>query len=171
VPPHIDSGEPGRLNVAADGEGPSPERGAVEHHPPDRDDGGEKVDQQRHSEHVGGGDAVYLVDGDKLSPPVRQRLGQAAGGDKHRQCHDERDQPPVRNQDAVDQAGAHPDEQRAQDHHERPVTLGREGRSPHRCQRDQRTHRQVDAAADDDERHADRHHADDRGAHQDVQDV
>jgi hypothetical protein len=102
---------------------------------------------------------------------IRQRLGKAAGGDQHRQRHDERDQPPVRDQDPVDQAGAHPDEQRAQHHHDRSVALGRERRRPDRRQRDQRAHREIDAAADDDERHADRDHADDRGADQDVQNV
>ena len=73
------------------------------------------------------------------------------------------DDPAVRDEQAVDQAAAHarPAARMRTMHQERrPCELGRQGRRPHRRQRDDRADRQVDAAADDHERHADADHAD-----------
>ena len=46
------------------------------------------------------------VDRDDLGPPVGDDLGQAAGGDQHRQRRDERHDPAVGDQHAVDQPAA-----------------------------------------------------------------
>jgi hypothetical protein len=110
-----------------------------------------------------------------LGAPVGDDLGQTAGGREHGQRRDEGDELAVGDDDPVDQpaAGAH---QQRGDHHDDPVEvlghrLGRERGRPHRGQRHDRPDREVDAAADDHERHADADHADHRGQPQDRQHV
>ena len=112
---------------------------------------------------------------DDLRPPVGEDLGQAAGRGEHRQGRDERDELAVGDDDAVDQPGTRAHRERGE-HHDDPVevlgeSLGGQGGGPHRRQRDQGAHRQVDAAADDHERHAHADDADHRGQLQDRQHV
>ena len=138
---------------------------------PSGHDDAEDHDQQRDAEHVLAGDVLDGLLAHDLRAVVGHLRGQPAGAHQHRQRHDERHQPAVGDEQSVDQPRAGADQKSAQDHHHRAVVLGRHGRRPDRREGDERTDGQVDAAADDHERHADGHDTDDRRADQDVADV
>jgi hypothetical protein len=155
VSAYVDAGQPGCFGVAANGEGPPAERGAVEDDPTGCHHDGEDDHQHRDADDLLAGDVdddPHLHD---LGPVVGHLGGQASGAHQHREGDDERHQPSVGDQQSVDQAGADPDQQRAGDHRGRAVVLGGDGGRPDRGKSHQSADREVDAAADDDERHAD----------------
>ena len=170
-----DAGEPDGLNVAADGYGAPPERGAVQQHPPARRDEGEDDHEHRNAEHVAAEEVDERAVLHDLGAAVGDDLGEPPSRGEHRQRRDEGGQAAVGDDDAVDEAAGPPDEQGDADHDD-PVDVCRhrlrgQGRGPHRRQRHDRADRQVDAPSGDDERHADGHHPDDRGLAQDRQGV
>src|SRR5829696_929408 len=161
--------------VAADREGPAPERRPVEEHPAPGRSQREDDDQDRDTEDVTAEHVDELVDGDDLGLLLGDDLGQPTSGGQHRQRGDEGRDPAVRDEDAVDQAAARADRQRGEDH-QAPVgvlghRLGRQRRGPDRGEGGDRADRQVDTPTGDDERHADADDADDRGQPQDRQHV
>ena len=107
--------------------------------------------------------------------PLGEDLGEPAGGDQHRKGGHERDDIAVGDHDAVDQARTEPDRERDHDHHD-PVRLvgevldRRQGRHD-RGETQDRADRQVDAARDDDQGHADADDTDDRCLAEDHQRV
>src|SRR4051812_36714202 len=172
VQPYVEAGEPGGLRVAADRERPAPERRAVQHDPAHRDDEREHDDQRRNPAEQ---ERVLVAEVHQRLVVGVQRLGvtgrdvdrQAPRAGEHRDGHDERDDPAVRDDQAVDQAAADAHRESAEDHSAGAVQLGGLRRRPDRRERHDRAHRQVDPAADDDEGHADGDHAADRGQGED----
>ena len=171
VPPHVDAGQPGRLGVAADGDGAPAEGGAVEQHParpPRRPRGCRPAAGCRAPLVV----AMLLISSTVTSwvclseiawarPRAATSIASVAmnGTSRPYAMSTPLTRPaPIPTSSAVMIMPT-------------ARSLGRQRRRPHRRQRDERADRQVDAAADDHEGHADRDHADDRRAQQDVDDV
>ena len=119
--------------------------------------------QGRYAEDVRVGQAQVQdrLDGDDLRLAVGELQGEAAGRGEHGQRRDERHHPPVRDQQPVDESGAESDEHGGEEDACEAVLLGGERGRPDRGERDHGTDRQIDAAAGDDERHADGDDADD----------
>ena len=164
VPLDVDAGQPGGLRVAADRDGATPERGPVEQHPADDRDQREHVDRDLDPRDLLVEEFREVAVPDDLGLLVRDDLGQASGAGEHRQRGDERHHPAVRDQQSVHQAAAGTDGQ-GDEHHDDPVAvlgrlLGGKGRAPDRRQGEDRSYRQVDPPAGDDEGHADADHTD-----------
>ena len=145
------------------------EGGPVEDQPADDGDRGEHQDQRRDAEHVGVAltEVEDAVDGDDLRPPVGDLQGETAGGGEHGEGGDERDHPAVCDEHPVDQPAAQSDEDGGEEDAAEAVLLGGDGGGPHRGEGDDRADRQVDAAGDDDEGHADGDDPDDGGLGED----
>ncbi len=101
---------------------------------------------------------------------VRHRERQTAREQQRGQGHDEGRHPSPGDEQPVDQADGATYQQWQCEGRQALAALGRE-RGKHRGQRQQGATREVDAAADDDERHADGHQAQERAGLDDVQEV
>lgn len=170
---YVDAGEPGRFRVAADGDRTAAERGPVEDQPADDGDRGEDQDQGRDAQDVRVGQAQVEdgLDGDDLGLAVGDLQGEPAGRGEHGERRDEGDHTPVGDEDPVDEPGGESDDHgREQDAREAEV-LGGERRRPDGGEGHHRADRQVDAAADDDQGHADGDDSDDGGLRQDQLEV
>ncbi|GAA3210557.1 hypothetical protein GCM10020256_08730 [Streptomyces thermocoprophilus] len=118
---------------------------------------GEHQDERRYAEDVGVAFAEVqdAVDGDDLGAAVGDLEGEAAGGGQHGEGGDERDHAAVCDQQSVDQAAAHTDDDGGEQYPGEAVLLRGDGRRPHGGERDDRADGQVDAAGGDHEGHAD----------------
>ncbi len=101
---------------------------------------------------------------------VGDRERETAREQQRGQGHDEGRHPASRDEHAVGEADGATDEQRQGQRREALAALRRE-RGEHGRERQDRAARQVDAAADDDERHADGHEGQERAGLEDVQEV
>ncbi len=106
-------------------------------------------------------DRVAVVRDRERETPCEQQRGQ---------CHDEGRHPSSGDEQPVDQADRAAHQQWQREGGQALAGLGRE-RGEHRGERQHRATRQVDAAADDDEGHADGHEAQERAGLDDVQEV
>ena len=88
---------------------------------PTADDGGEDDHEQRARRGHRSAAMLMICAVDDLRPLVGDLRGQAAGGDQHGQRGDERHEPAVRDEHAVDQTDGHADGERGEDHADRPV--------------------------------------------------
>lgn len=134
---------------------------------------GEDEDQRGDAQDVAVGQAEVQdgPDGDDLGLAVGDLQGQSAGRGEHGQRRDERDQAAVGDQEPVDETGGEADDHRGEQDAREAVLLGGEGGRPDRGQGDHRADRQIDAAADDDERDADGDDPDHGGLRQDQLEV
>ncbi|EGJ73619.1 putative ABC transporter integral membrane protein [Streptomyces sp. Tu6071] len=169
----VDPGEAGRLGVGADRDAAPPEGGAVQQEPADDHDGEEDDDERRDAEHVvlAAPEVEHGLHGDDLRLAVGDLEREPACRGEHRERRDERDEPPVRDEDPVDEPAGEPDEERGEQDAPESVLLRRDGRRPHRGEGDDRADREVDAAGDDDEGDTDHDDPDDRGLGQDQLEV
>src|SRR4051812_28497251 len=133
----VDAREARRLGVPAEGERASPEGRPVEQQPSKQHDDREQDDEIGDTEDVVQGDPLDALLGDQLDLVVGQLGGEAAGAHHHRKGDDERDEPPVRDEQAVDHARSGSHEQCAHDHDPGPVVLRGERRRPHRRECDE----------------------------------
>src|SRR3954454_15093542 len=175
LPLDRDAGEAGGLGVAADGDSAAAEGRPVEQDPADDRDQDEDPDLHRDPDDLPVEEVGEAFDVDDLGLAITDDLGQAPGAGQHREGHDERHYPAVGDQQPVDQPAAGADRQR-DEHHDEPVgvighRLGGDRGAPDRRQRDDRSDREVDAAADDHERHPDADDADRRRQLEDRQGV
>ncbi len=153
--------EPGGALARADGVDPAPEHRPVENEP----------DEERREQQQGQGDRdgrpghPLVVDADEAGgngqrTRPQHRLGNASVGGHRRQRHHEGGQAQIGDERAVRHPERHPKHQRErQDERRRPAR--RQELRPHTSyERQHRRHREVDVAANDDQRHRQSHEAD-----------
>src|SRR5690606_12286058 len=132
---------------------------------------GQDDDEQGDTEDPRGGDGIDLGVRRDLRLLAGDLRSQATRRHEHGEGGDEGNQPPIGDQDAVDESHGHADGDRGEDHAAGTVALSLQCGRPYAGEGHDGAHRQVDAAADDDEGHANGDHADRGSLHEDSEDI
>ena len=145
------------------------ERRALKHEGGDAEGHEERDDGDWHEADGAAAEPLDRLVGDEDRLAVRQQVGDALQGDADGERGDEGLDPEADHHERVDQPGGDADQHRHAERHDGGLFL--QDGDEHERDDGHTAARQVDAAADDDERHPDGHDADDRDLPQDVQKV